>query len=557
MDGAVIEKNESDDAGGGIFCNSTYTKKAVITMSGGHIRGNTAATYGGALNMGYGTFTMTGGVIGDDSASISQAAKYGDDTRLSPYSNAAKLGGAIYSWGSGPGNFNIYLLGGTIAYNYAKSSGGAIYLSGGNMTVKNAKIQYNGAGDETGGLAAVGEGGALRFERYGDLHLEDCSIIGNECYECSGGEAKGGAICVLGTSNTSMTPNIYLKGSVSIPSDGKLKNDIVLQKYDNTSAAFYECPALTIEGKLTGSGKIARLTPTSDDYDNMYRRVVLKLASGVTDTSLANEAYKFDVTPQGSLTWIVSSDGKLKKSTVLTNENIGSFTAPNAECHLVIGSDVTPDSFKNFLYNLFVASHNQIGPASTLDLSQAAQLDGSEWSDILPGIAAASGRQPFETVIISPSFGEAWAGIESAHITLNKVGNIVAPSNNENLVSKDGVLFSKDEKKILFWPGNKAGPEAGGIPTTINYTIPDTVTEIGTLAFSFAIYLTSVTIPESVKKIGKYGLPFDSGWVGALIFNNPDGWYKDSVSPANAIAAGNLTAAKYIAELKSYVLVRE
>ncbi len=501
--------------------------------------------------MGYGTFTMTGGVIGDDSTSISQAAKCGDDARVSPYSNAAKLGGAIISSGDGSGNLDIYLLGGTIAYNCAQDNGGAIYLDGCNMTVKNAKIQYNGAGGTSGG-----HGGAFCFSHNADLHLEDCSIIGNECY---GEGALGGAICVQGPSTTGDTSNIYLKGSVSIPSNGALKNDIVLKKYSSTGAGYWIHPALTIEGKLTGSGKIARLTPTSDDYDNMYRRVVLKLASGVTDTSLANEAYKFDVTPQRSIvsgdvqTWIVSGDGKLKKSTVLTNENIDSFTAPNAECHLVIGPDVTPDMFKNFLYNLFVSSGDQVGPASTLDLSQATQLDGTEWNEM----AASPRLQPFETVIISPSFGEAWAGIESAHISLNKVGNLVAPSNNENLVSKDGVLFSKDEKKILFWPGNKAGPETiGGIPSTINYTIPDTVTEIGTFAFSFAIYLTSVTIPASVKKIGKYGLPFDSGWVGALMFSKTDGWHKTDLSGA-AVSSSDLTAAKYIAELKNYVLVRE
>lgn len=546
LDGAVIEKNESEGGGGGIYCNSTFAKKAVITMSGGHIRGNAAVNFGGALHMGYGTFTMTGGVIGDDSTSIRQAAKYGDPSRKSEYSNTARLGGAIYSSGSGIGSFNIYLLGGTIAYNYAERSGGAIHLYYGNMTVKNAKIQYNGAGDETGDLAAVGYGGALYFERYGDLHLEDCSIIGNECYERSGGEAKGGAICVLGPSDTTTTPNIYLKGSVSIPSDGKLKNDIVLQK----SSSSWEYPALTIEGKLTGSGKIARLTPTSDDYN--VNRVVLKLASGVTDTSLANEAYKFDVTPQESQTWIVSSDGKLKKSTALTNDNIDDFIAVSSmEYHFVIGSDVNTDQLRRFLDKLFTSS-NEISSASTLDLSQVNNLTGENWT----ALNDITKPQTFDTVIIGSSFGEAWTEKESVHYSFAKVGNIVAPSNNENLVSKDGVLFSKDEKKILFYPGKKVATGSGGIPVPIDYTIPGTVTEIGTYAFSFANYLTSVTIPESVKKIGKFGLPFDSGWGGQLIFKEEDGWHKTDLS-GDAVSSSDLTAAKYRTELKTFVLVRE
>ena len=545
LDGAVIEKNEAELYGGGIFCKrlSGYSRHE-ITMSGGHIRGNTAGQ-GGALNMEYGTFTMTGGVIGDDSASISQAAKYGVDARQSAYSNTARLGGAIYSWGSGSGNFDICLLGGTIAYNYAKNSGGAIYLNGGNMTVKNAKIQYNGAGDESGGASAVGLGGALFFESRGDLHLEDCSIIGNECYECDGGEAKGGAICVQGPENTSNTPNIYLKGSVSIPSDGALKNDICLQKSRYTSAVLYEYPALTIEGKLTGSGKIARLTPTSDDYD--VRREVLKLADG-SGTKIANEAYKFDVTPLESQAWTVGSDGKLKRATVLTSDNIDSFIAdssqPSAmEYHFVIGSDVNTDQLRGFLDKLFTSS-NEISSTSTLDLSQVNTLTGADWTVV----GDITKPQTFDTVIIGSSFAGYWAGLPGVHKSFSKVRNLVAPSSNRDFVSEDGVLFNKNKTKLIFAPGVKDSPTS--------YTIPSTVTEIGTYAFAYSSAYTIITIPDSVTTIRAYGLNVNTG---TLKFIKTDGWHIDSATGTD-IDFDNLSISNattyYKDNLKSKVLVR-
>ncbi|MBQ6029711.1 MAG: leucine-rich repeat domain-containing protein [Treponema sp.] len=483
LDGAVIEKNESEGGGGGIYCNSTFAKKAVITMSGGHIRGNAAVNngggnaavnFGGALHMGYGTFTMTGGVIGDDSTSIIQAAKYGDDERKSPYSNTARLGGAIYSFGSGSGSFNIYLLGGTIAYNYAERAGGAIHLYYGNMTVKNAKIQYNGAGDETGGLAAVGYGGALYFERYGDLHLEDCSIIGNECYECVGGEAKGGAICVLGPSDASTTPNIYLKGSVSIPSDRKLKNDICLQK----SSSSWEYPALTIEGKLTGSGKIARLTPTTDDYDVM--RVVLKLASGVTDTTLAEAACKFAVTPQTSPAqdWTVGSDGKLCKVTPVTSTNISSLSFSDSINYVLrADSSLSVDSNYESLMNKLdgIADPGEI----VLDLSKT--------NDIFKGITYPKELSKNISVVVMPenatTFSPRCIQVGNPYTDM-KLKEIIVPEDNAYFCSENGVLYNKNKTKLLRYPPAK---------TDATFTLPNTVTALAEGAFYGCPNITQVT----------------------------------------------------------------
>jgi hypothetical protein len=58
--------------------------------------------------------------------------------------------------------------------------------------------------------------------------------------------------------------------------------------------------------------------------------------------------------------------------------------------------------------------------------------------------------------------------------------------------SLDGVFFNKTQTTLIQYPGGKAG----------NYAIPDSVTNIGNLAFCGCHSLTNVTIPDSVTNIG-------------------------------------------------------
>jgi hypothetical protein len=64
---------------------------------------------------------------------------------------------------------------------------------------------------------------------------------------------------------------------------------------------------------------------------------------------------------------------------------------------------------------------------------------------------------------------------------------------NARLCSEDGVLFDKEKKTLLCYPGGRAG----------DYVIPGSVTAIGDCAFEGCTGLTSVVIPDSVTAIGR------------------------------------------------------
>ena len=76
-----------------------------------------------------------------------------------------------------------------------------------------------------------------------------------------------------------------------------------------------------------------------------------------------------------------------------------------------------------------------------------------------------------------------------------KLSVITVDEGNPNYKAVDGVLFSKDDKTLIAYPKGKEG-------TT--YTIPASVTKIGSDAFYGCSGLTSVTIPVGVTEIGGY-----------------------------------------------------
>ena len=76
-----------------------------------------------------------------------------------------------------------------------------------------------------------------------------------------------------------------------------------------------------------------------------------------------------------------------------------------------------------------------------------------------------------------------------AFIFCNNLTSFNVELNNLYYSSSDGVLFNKDQSKLIRFPEGKAG----------GYTIPNTVSSIGMYAFALATKLTSISIPSSVS----------------------------------------------------------
>ena len=70
--------------------------------------------------------------------------------------------------------------------------------------------------------------------------------------------------------------------------------------------------------------------------------------------------------------------------------------------------------------------------------------------------------------------------------------NLLVDSENTIFSSKNGVLFNKEQTRLILCPNGISGI----------YTIPDGVTEIASCAFMACTSLTSITIPEGVTHIG-------------------------------------------------------
>jgi hypothetical protein len=71
---------------------------------------------------------------------------------------------------------------------------------------------------------------------------------------------------------------------------------------------------------------------------------------------------------------------------------------------------------------------------------------------------------------------------------------ITVDSQNKSFVAKDGVLFTSDKKAIVSYPAGK---------TNTSYTIPTGVENTWALAFAGSSKLQKVTIPSTLKKLGK------------------------------------------------------
>jgi hypothetical protein len=81
----------------------------------------------------------------------------------------------------------------------------------------------------------------------------------------------------------------------------------------------------------------------------------------------------------------------------------------------------------------------------------------------------------------------------------NFLTSITVDIDNENYSSDSGILYNKDQTTLLVYPAAKAGN---------SFTIPNQVEALGPQAMRYAIYLTTINIPQNVISADAATLPY-------------------------------------------------
>ncbi len=306
--GGIIGFNRAS-SGGGIYITGGSAELSDCTVSL-----NNASSNGGGIYIDGSSLTLNAGtVIGNKNATQTAAS--------SAYSNYAFLsGGGIYAI-----NTTVIMNEEScVMYNVTyRDSGGGLYVENGNLTIKNAKINYNYSSIE----AYQGSGGGLRLAGSASMTIEGDSeiayngsafkgagiqLIGtssctmnsgsihyNKNYSRFGGE-EGGGVCISSGTIFTMTDGtiygnkhgtasshaygdaIYVDGTLNLSGTAYIAsdNDIYL-----ASGKF-----VTISGNLTGTLPVATLTPNAYDANRTM------LQSGGSYTLQKADCDKFAVT---------------------------------------------------------------------------------------------------------------------------------------------------------------------------------------------------------------------------------------------------------------------
>ena len=186
----------------------------------------------------------------------------------------------------------------------------------------------------------------------------------------------------------------------------------------------------------------------------------------------------------GALTWELCSDGTLTisgKGEMPNFSRIGNRPPPwdyleNSILKVVIEDDVTRIGTQAF------SSYSNVTAVSI----------GSSVTSI--GTAAFAGCTSLSSVTIPKTVSE----IENRAFTAcSGLVEINVDVNNSAYCSKDGVVYSKDEKTLVQYPGGK---------TETYFDVPASVTHIGVSAFASCSNLTSLTVGNSVTSIGEWAV---------------------------------------------------
>ena len=377
INGCTLEGNKAKNGGG------VYMEGGNCTLNGS-LKNNTtteiASSYGGGIYLKNGTLTMkTGAEISGSEASVSGGGVYisarDGGTALFTMEGGTISGCKVSSSypvdGGGvcvevvhgsTGTANFIMKGGSITGCKVESGGLSGSPFGGGVCVKNRATFDMTGGSITGCKAEINHNAGTPESRGGGVYMENSTFNMSGSSSITGCTAEssdsdisgspsfyGGGVYAAGSTATfTMKDSAVITPSSEVPSGMKRSNDVYL----NSDAKITVADTLSPEG-----GIAARITPAA--YNTTTQ--VLTAGTGVT---LANETYKFAVTPKivsgTPQPWTVGGNGCLKQ---------GRYT------------EVPYGKLAAFLAN---ASENEVNYIEVTDIS-AADLTGTYASPPNPG----------------------------------------------------------------------------------------------------------------------------------------------------------------------------
>ena len=376
INGCTLEGNKAKNGGG------VYMEGGNCTLNGSLKNNKTtelASSSGGSIYLENGTLTMkTGAEISGSEASVSGGGVYisAHDGGTASFTmeggtiSGCKVSSAYFVDGGGvcvevahgsTGTANFIMQGGSITGCKAASGGLTGSPYGGGVCVKNGATFNMTGGSITGCKAVINDNAGTPESRGGGVYMENstfnmsgsssitgCTAESSDSSPSGSPSFYGGGVYVAGSTATfTMKDSAVITPPSEVITDMKRFNDVYL----NSDAK------ITVAGSLTPpDGTAARITPAA--Y-NTTTQVLDKLGAGVT---LANETYKFAVTPQTSTAqpWTVGGNGFLKQ---------GRYT------------EVPHGQLETYLAN---ASENEVNYIEVTGIS-AADLTGSYGSPPDPG----------------------------------------------------------------------------------------------------------------------------------------------------------------------------
>lgn len=524
LDGTLITENEAT-SGGGVYnegtlfmSGSAMIGKSTSTIATSSSYGNIATSSGAGIYsnsgskiyLGYTSWTstsdnspseLTGGVCGNYLSNLSN----------SEISSA--YGGGIYNQGQ------LYINSGNISYNYA-INGAGIYTKS-NITMTGGTIKGN-EGNTSGDGGGVYVSKEKTFTMSGDskildnknmdegagiyLDFDNCKLV-MKGGEISGNIAKthGGAVYMDDYSD------LQISGSSYIPYGGAVnKNDIYMLDFH---------AKITITGSLSNreADKLISITP------NTYTEstTLLKADSGVF---LVNELSKFRVTPDSNgKEWSIDTNGNLSSHTYITKETLANFSPNNKTSYNII----VDSSFGNAELESLISkmNNNGVGAETVLDLSESSATNLTTW---------------ITTKVSSITIPKNCTNISSQEFqSADWLTEINVPETNTSYCSVDGVLYSKDMKKLVHYPPAKADS---------TFTLPSTVTTLAYGAFEDNKYLetingmTQITTLESMVTFSGTQKLKEIDLSGLTQFSLPYYTFRDSTSLEKVTLSSSITS---------------